>query len=271
MQLKIKIQVIALLLLCGNLTYAQGANRDSVLTRPTLSNSNWQLNQTRQRFPFTKMAVPAFMIAYGFTTLNSHGLKDWNKEIREDIWIESPHKKNHIDNLLQFSPAIAVYGLNMAGIKGKNNFKDRSMIYLMSNVLVNASVFSIKKITHVRRPDGSAYNSFPSGHTAEAFASAEFLHQEYKDVSPWYGIAGYAAATATGLLRVYNNKHWLSDVVTGAGIGIASTKIAYWLYPKFQSGRHRNSGNTIILPYYNNGGGGLAMVCNLGNNQHRYN
>ena len=71
---------------------------------------------------------------------------------------------------------------------------------------------------------------FPSGHTTEAFAYAEFIQQEYKDVSPWYGAVGYAAATATGLLRIYNNKHWLSDVVAGAGIGMASTKLAYLLY-----------------------------------------
>ena len=120
---------------------------------------------------------------------------------------------------------------------------------------------SLKKITHIQRPDGSSYESFPSGHTAEAFASAEFLRQEYKDVSPWYGIAGYAAATATGALRIYNNKHWLSDVVAGAGIGIASTKLAYWIYPAIKRKFFKNKPmNTFIIPYYQGGTGAVAMV-----------
>jgi membrane-associated phospholipid phosphatase len=56
--------------------------------------------------------------------------------------------------------------------------------------------------------------------------------QEYKDVSIWYGISGYVVATGTGFFRMYNDRHWLTDVAAGAGIGILCTKTAYWLYPK---------------------------------------
>jgi membrane-associated phospholipid phosphatase len=97
--------------------------------------------------------------------------------------------------------------------------------------IMGASVGGIKLISHVQRPDGSNYMSFPSGHTATAFACAEFLYQEYKDVSVWYGIAGYTIAAGTGFMRMYNNRHWLTDVVAGAGFGILSTKIAYWVFP----------------------------------------
>jgi membrane-associated phospholipid phosphatase len=72
-------------------------------------------------------------------------------------------------------------------------------------------------MTRIERPDGSSYNS-SLGHTANAFASAEFLWQEYKDVSIWYGISGYIIASGTGVLRIYNNRHWLTDVAAGAGI-----------------------------------------------------
>ena len=83
---------------------------------------------------------------------------------------------------------------------------------------MSASVFALKNITKVERPDGSSNNSFPSGHTATAFAGAECMYREYKDQSIWYGIEGYAVATATGLFRMYNDRHWLTDVVAGAGI-----------------------------------------------------
>ena len=61
---------------------------------------------------------------------------------------------------------------------------------------------------------------------------AEMLYQEYKDVSPWIGNSGYAMAALTGFLRVYNNRHYLNDVVAGACIGILCTKLGYWLQPK---------------------------------------
>ena len=96
---------------------------------------------------------------------------------------------------------------------------------------MGSSVYALKNITKIERPDGSSNNSFPSGHTATAFAGAEFLWQEYKDVNIWYGITGYAVATGTGIFRIYNARHWLSDVVMGAGIGILTTKIAYWIFP----------------------------------------
>ena len=122
----------------------------------------------------------------------------------------------------------------MVGVKGKNNFKDRTIILGISGLLVGTSVNLLKYTTKIERPDKSTRNSFPSGHAAIAFMGAEFLRQEYKDVSPWYGIAGYAVATGTGLLRVYNDRHWFGDVVAGAGFGILSTKAAYWLYPMLQ-------------------------------------
>jgi membrane-associated phospholipid phosphatase len=96
------------------------------------------------------------------------------------------------------------------------------------------SVNSTKYISHIQRPDLGDHHAFPSGHTATAFMCAEFLRQEYKDVSPWIPAVGYAAATATGVLRVYNNKHWISDVIAGAGFGVLSTECAYFIRDKMR-------------------------------------
>jgi membrane-associated phospholipid phosphatase len=243
------------------------AQRFDTLIRPTVASQNLptystlKSNTNQKTFLRKQMIIPAAFISYGLTSLISKNLKDLNNDFQEDIWIKRPHSLNHIDNYLQISPAVSVYALNLVGIKGKNNFRDRTLIYLLSNVITTAIVFPTKKITSRLRPDSSSYTSFPSGHTAEAFASAEFMRMEYKDVSFWYGVAGYIMAGTTGYLRMYNNKHWFSDVVAGAGIGIASTKISFWLYPKIRRLLFKNKpAKTVWMPIYQNGTAGISIV-----------
>lgn len=210
---------------------------------------------------FKPFVVPAAMVAYGLVTFKSDPLLDLNEDLQRKFWSDHPHNKWHIDNYLQFVPAEAVYALNIVGIKGKNNFRDRTMIYFISNIFLNTVVSSTKSLTKELRPDNSSRESFPSGHTAEAFASAEFLREEYKDVSAWYGVGGYITASATGLLRMYNNKHWLSDVIAGAGVGIASTKLAYIVYPAIKKLLFKKKeSRTVVMPFYQNKAGGISML-----------
>ena len=210
------------------------------------------------------LIIPAVFIGYGFAGLNNKEVKKINTDTKSELQEDHPKFLTKIDNYLQYSPVVAVYALNALGIKGKNNFRDRTMIYAISTVISSATVLSLKKITKEERPDGSGNNSFPSGHTTTAFAAAEFLRMEYKDVSPWYGIAGYITATATGVLRLYNNKHWVNDIVAGAGFGILSTKLAYWIYPCIKRKFFKDKPlNTMVMPYYQSGSAGLSLVHNF--------
>jgi len=183
---------------------------------------------------------PAALITYGLLAQGNNSLKKLDYSTQYEIIEDHPGFSTKIDNYLQCSPAFAVYFLNAVGVKGKNNFMDRTIIISLSTIITSGLVTSIKSISHVQRPDGSSFNSFPSGLTAIAFAGAEFLRMEYKDVSPWYGIAGYVVAAATGALRLYNNRHWLSDVIAGAGFGILSTKLAYIIYHPLQKKLFKN-------------------------------
>lgn len=211
-------------------------------------------------FKYENLIIPTVLIGYGIVGLESHTIDNIDKNTRDEI-IENIDNKLTIDDFSQYSPFLSVYGLNAIGIKGKNNFKDRTIILGTAYLIMGGTVNIIKRTGNVERPDGSSKNSFPSGHTATAFMGAEFLHQEYKDISIWYGITGYIVATGTGIFRMYNNRHWLTDVAAGAGIGILSTKIAYWIYPLIKRTifKNKESTNGIIMPFYSGREYGLGL------------
>jgi hypothetical protein len=175
--------------------------------------------------------IPGIFVGYGIISLGNNAIRDLDYSTRAELQEDHPVFANHADDYLRYAPAAAVYALNLAGIKGKHKVGDQTGLYFLSMAMMGVSTSVIKRVADRNRPDGADNYSFPSGHTASAFAAAEFLNQEYRDVSPWIGYAGYTVATATGVLRLYNNRHWVSDVVAGAGLGIASTKVAYLIYP----------------------------------------
>ena len=212
------------------------------------------ITSIKSGFSYKQLILPATLMAYGAVeVMLAPKYRLLNYAIGHEVITHQPNKFT-IDDITQYVPAASVYILNLTGIKGKHNFKDRTIILGLASLFTAASVNAIKYTAKVERPDKSAFNSFPSGHTAVAFMGAEFLWQEYKDVSIWYGIGGYAVAAATGTLRIYN-KHWIGDVAFGAGLGILSTKLAYWLYPTIQSKlskkKNKIRNNLVFFPYYN--------------------
>jgi membrane-associated phospholipid phosphatase len=208
------------------------------------------------------IVIPTALIGYGTLSFTS----DWARDVnifgrRFATGNGDPDRETRIDDYTQHIPALSVVGLNIGGIRGRNNLLDATLLYGMSSGIAGGIVIPLKRFTDTHRPDSSDILSFPSGHTATAFISAEFLRQEYKHTSPWIGVAGYAMAVATGYLRMYNNKHWFSDVMAGAGIGILSTRISYWLYPKMKNLIIRKpTGHTMILPTFGDGYVGFSMV-----------
>jgi len=87
----------------------------------------------------------------------------------------------------------------------------------------NAAVTEgLKMLVHKDRPDGSDFKSFPSGHTSIAFQSASFLHLRH---GLRYGAPAYAAAAFVGYSRVHARKHYVSDVLVGAALGVASSAL----------------------------------------------
>lgn len=247
--LKLRLMLFFMLLLHGR-AFSQQAP-DSLESK-----FRWYQSQA-----FTTLAAPTLLMGYGVSTMGDNGLWLSSREAQQDLQRLFADFHTHADDFLAFSPALSVYALDLAGAEGKHDLFDRTAIYLISYGTMITAVTGLKIATRIERPDKSTFNSFPSAHTATAFAAAEFMHQELKDKSVWYSITGYTLATATGALRMLNDRHWLSDVFVGAGIGLLSTKVTYLLYPRLQErvGRIR-SRNVSVLPSFYGGGAGVVIV-----------
>ncbi len=245
---------LVILLLYTATAYAQLNQQNIVYHADTLRTPKIKKSVWKQT-PY----IPLTLISLGALGTLDNRIID-SKEIREERNEYTPHFHHNADNYLQFAPIIAVYGLNACGIKGKNSFANRTAILVKAEVMVAAVTFSLKKITAVPRPDSGQPTSFPSGHTAEAFAAATFMAKEYGDHSIWYPIGAYTVATGIGAMRVLNNRHWVSDVLAGAGIGILATEVAYLTHQYKWTKKKRNA---IITPAYTGGAAGLYMRYTL--------
>ena len=210
---------------------------------------------------FRTLAVPSALMGYGVSVIGENGYLISSRSVRESLRSQFMGFRTRVDDFMAGAPSITVVGLSLAGISGRHGLRDQVLIGTLSYGLMISTVSSLKAITRTQRPDLTTYNSFPSAHTATAFMGAELLHQEYKHRSPWYSVGGYTVASATGVLRMLNDRHWLSDVFVGAGIGMLSTKVVYLLYPTIQqkvfSHVDRNLG---FIPICSGGAVGFVAV-----------
>jgi membrane-associated phospholipid phosphatase len=201
------------------------------------------------KFSRSQFIIPAILISYGLIAQKSTMLRALDKNTHYEM-TRHFQGRFRIDDYMQFAPYAAYYALDMAEWKARHNARDRTIVLITSLAIMTGTVTAIKNDSGVERPDRSSRTSFPSGHTATAFLGAHLLFHEYKDVSPWIGIAGYASATTVACLRVRNRRHWVSDVVAGAGIGILSAEAGRLLLPVFYNiaGMNSRTKNLLIAP-----------------------
>jgi hypothetical protein len=259
-----------------------GTNDGTVSSRPTLLTNSTELSpvinrpskttklnhffqteidETPYRPHLTNFIIPTAFIGFGAASLSINGLKNLNLSTKDEI-SEHQLKHSNLDNYSQYVPAVMVYGLNALGVQGKHNFKDRTVIYFTSQLISGAMVIPLKHIVKEVRPDSSNNLSFPSGHTATAFSSAQFMFHEYHDSNFWLSISGYPFAIFTGTYRAINNKHWVGDIVAGAGFGILATELAYWVHPRINHLLFNDNKTTsaTLLPFYQHKQFGLSYA-----------
>lgn len=197
----------------------------------------------RNRFTLKQLQVPLTLSLMGLAASSNAKGSIKNMIVRERNE-HLPTFRTHIDNYLQYTPIAIVYGLDAMGIRSKNDLANRTAMLIKGELMMLSTVSLLKSATNQLRPDGSDYSSFPSGHTAQAFATATFLSMEYKDRFPWMPYAAYGMASTVGMMRMANNRHYISDVLLGAGIGILSMKASYWTH-QYKWGRKKKSAPLI--------------------------
>jgi membrane-associated phospholipid phosphatase len=166
--------------------------------------------------------LPLALIATGIS-INSHPLKD-------KLQAAFPRTATNIDDYFQWAPAAIMYTSDIFNIKHRNSLFNQTKFLLISELATSAITQFLKKITGITRPNGGTL-SFPSGHTCNAFTSATVLFHEYKDYCLPVAFSGYLFSSTTGVLRITNNRHWVPDVLAGAGIGIIVTNLIYYWEP----------------------------------------
>ena len=216
--------------------------------------------KTENKLGVKDFIIPSALIATGFVLKSKNIQENIQKSAQKTF---GANFKTKIDDYIQFAPAVQALTGNLLGFKSKHGYYQMMTNLAISNIAVGVLTFGVKSTYKDLRPDGSAFNSFSSGHTATAFNNATILFLEYKDSNIWYASSGFAFATATGVLRMANNRHWAGDVVAGAGIGIAiATVVTYWNPFNFDSKNNKKVG-FIGFPVLNEQSTGIGLLCRI--------
>lgn len=171
-----------------------------------------------------ELIVPASLL--GISAIATHTTK-----FRDILPIKRPNPKDRLtpfDDLFQYTVAPSLFIFDAIG-KEKHHPIDQFFLTALSYGFTVAPTRFIKDHYYSPRPYGGK-NSYPSGHTAVAFVGAHLIYKEFKDSNPWIAYSGYVLGAVVAGARVTHDKHWVSDVMAGAGIAILSTELAYLTY-----------------------------------------
>lgn len=167
--------------------------------------------------------IPVGLIVTGAISISG----EFNQAIQEERDEHFNTFHTNIDDYLQYAPVVAGYAMLINN--PQHSFWKYTEKLVLTEVIMTGLVYSTKNITKVSRPDTRAPTSFPSGHTAQAFAGATLFCDEFAQHKPWLAITVYSGAATVGVLRILNNRHWTSDIIAGAGFGMLSAKLSEWI------------------------------------------
>ena len=207
-------------------------------------------DSTYQKKSFIKKSIlPIAFLLGGAVLSESKFEKNLQKDIRN---IVGNNFNFAIDDYARYAPVITLYTADIFGVKAKNHWFDQTKNLTLALIISDFITYKLKKGINKQRPNGSdSSNSMPSGHSSLAFSNAVVLYNEFIDTSPVIAYGGYAFASTTGIFRVLNNAHYVSDVLVGAGIGILVTELIYHFDPIIKWNPFKKNENIILVPQIN--------------------
>lgn len=215
-----------------------------------------RLEGSDQRFLKRAVIPAAALVAAGLYTIHGNGIFS-SFDARDARNRSFPTFRTNIDDYLFFTPMVGLFAFDLLSSQNRHDIRRQAGLLAASGALTALIVFPTKEITNVERPNGDP-TAFPSGHTAYAFTIATMVDKEFRHKSPWISVGSYTVASATGVMRILNNKHWLADVLAGAGVGILSVNTIYWLEAKIAKNKGLNTALIpVVLP---NGQPGMGIV-----------
>lgn len=241
-------------------------SKDSTTLKSASAKKGWWLDKSDQSTKFRpqQLIVPAALFTVGALGIGENApLNKIDLKVRDKMVQMRGNCAMHFDDYMQYMPTAIYLGLSALPTKSKHTFSEKVCVAAVTFIAEAALAYGLKYTIKEQRPNSAERNSFPSGHTATAFAGAELVRTEYG----WaYGIPAYIFATGTGFMRLYNDSHWFTDTLGGAAIGIISARIGYWLLPLSRKIFNLNSSSSAVALtpiYYSefNAAGASCTIC----------
>ncbi len=203
------------------------------------------------------LILPASLITVGAVGTAIDGMNDFHLFHRKDSV-----NRIHVDDYLEWGMLGWVFACDLIG-KEKHNWVDQLCLVGIGEIINAGLTRGTKLIVNERRPDGGIH-SFPSGHTANTFLGAHIAYKEFKDSNPILAYSGYLVGLFVAGSRIHNNRHWVADVIAGAGYGILSAELAYLVYFPIRNAiaqkiNLKRNKRLVFTPTFNQGGGGIYL------------
>ncbi len=154
-----------------------------------------------------------------------------DKHIKKNYVKQNPNGSTRWDTGLKWAPLVAFIASDLFRNEVKKELTKDIVKAAVGELILKATVQPLKTIYKRRRPDGDI-KSFPSSHTATSFLGSELLRQKCKDEHFAIACTSFTASAGAAALRLYHNRHWFSDVIGGAVVGVFAARLSTKLVDK---------------------------------------
>ena len=189
-------------------------------------------DHSNQYFKPVTLIIPGTFLVYGALKPVVSGIQQLDNDIMKQVKKNYSGFHTNAEDYIMWAPSASLYLMDAFKVNTKHSFKEHLLLDAGSIIVTGGIGYVMRKITGNIKEYNMQGTKFPSGHTANAFRGAEILHQELKNSHKLLSYCGYLPAVTVGVLRIYNKAHLLTEVLAGAGLGILSTKLTYWVFEK---------------------------------------